>query len=111
MNKNILNDGIPLGEAIKMIRDELIRSQEERENEGKLPLFEVERLTIEANCIFVRKEDSSMGVDVKVLSLFSAKGNISEMTENSFVQKIKLELKVCDEGKMQPGIYPHDSLR
>ena len=52
MNTNLLENSISLKDAIRLVQEELINSQVEREMNDVSHIFEVERLTIEANCIF-----------------------------------------------------------
>ena len=113
MNTNLLENSISLKDAIRLVQEELINSQVEREMNDVSPLFEVERLTIEANCIFTKKENSELGFDVRLLSLFSLKAGLTDIEENSFVQKIKLELKAIknSDDTAITGINPYESMR
>ncbi len=115
MNDEILKNSIPLSSAIRLVQDELIKSEKERKEQGLDPLFKVDKLIIEANCIFTKKENSELGFDVKLLSLFSAKANTKIDEENGFIQKITLELKVIDDKEASDntsnGEYPYHGLR
>ena len=113
MNDDLLRNSISLKDAIRLVQEELINSQIEREANNIQPLFEVERLTIEANCVFTKKENSELGFDVRLLSLFSFKSGLVDTDEKSFVQKIKLELKaVSDTNNPEiSGIHPYESVR
>jgi hypothetical protein len=74
-------------ELIRQVHNELAESQEERELEGQDALFEVEKLTIEANFIATDSETESGGIDFKLL-----KYNAGGSSKNERVHKVTLEL-------------------
>ncbi|WFR58654.1 hypothetical protein QA584_06150 [Anaerocolumna sp. AGMB13025] len=119
MFDKILDDSISLGEAIKIIQKELMESEEERRKSGLPRLFVTDKLTLEANCVFVQNDTAGVGFDIKLLSILSAKGDMSSKDESSYVQKIKLEFKTVNENggsnisgitpiSLSDGRYPHD---
>jgi hypothetical protein len=79
-----------------MVQDELIESQRKRQEAGKPALFKTDKLTIEAHCVFAKKSSENAGMGFRLLSLVDVNGGIHHGVENSFVQKITLELKVAD---------------
>ena len=113
MNGDLLQNSISLKDAVRVVQDELIKSQKEREENNIQPLFEVERLTIEANCVFTKTEVSEVGFEVKLLSLFSAKSSQLATEEKSYVHQIKLELKAVGQAESAEltGIHPYESKR
>lgn len=113
MPDNELEKGVPLNKAIRMIQDELIKSQNERERLGIKPLFKTEKLIIETNCIFTQSCESGVKGDIKLLTLLDASANKSAKTENSAIQKITLEFKVLSnetsDSNTNIGIFPYDT--
>lgn len=80
--------GIGIKDLIREVHEQLAVSEQEREDEGLSPLFEVAGLDLEVN--FVVKEDASAhgGIDLKVFSLGTELIDRSEQ-----VHKIILHLK------------------
>ncbi|MEF1330606.1 trypco2 family protein [Vibrio sp. M260121] len=74
-------------ELVRQVHNELYESQEERELQGQDALFEVEKLTIEANFIVTDSETESGGIDFKLL-----KYNAGGSSKNERVHKVILEL-------------------
>lgn len=80
--------GIGIKDLIREVHEQLALSEQEREEDGLPPLFEIDRLDLEVN--FVVKEDASArgGIDLKVFSLGTELTGGSER-----VHKITLHLK------------------
>lgn len=119
MFDKMLDNSISLGEAIHIIQQELMKSEEERVKSGLPKLFVTDKLTLEANCVFAQNETTGIGFDIKLLSVFSVKSDLSSKDESSYIQKIKLEFKTVNENGgsnisgitpigLPGGRYPHD---
>lgn len=101
---NMLEKGISLKDAIHAIQDELIKCQEERQEQKKPPLFETERLVLEANCVFSNSKDVNGGVDLKLIPALALDAEGNYHTETSIVQKITIEFKTVSSYGKSPEI-------
>ena len=96
--------GIGLKDLIRQVHEELALSEQEREEEGLDPLFEVEGLDLELNFVVREDEAARGGIDLKIFSLGSEISGSSEQ-----VHKITLHLKTAgdrapvDKGPRAPG--------
>lgn len=81
-------------ELIRQVHDELIQSQIAREDKGLPSLFEVDKLTIEANFIVTDDQEAEAGFGFQLLKA-SAKVNY----KNEQVHKVTLELNTKQQIK------------
>lgn len=80
--------GIGLKDLIRQVHEELALSEQEREEEGLAPLFEVDGLDLEVHFVVREDESARGGIDLKVFSLGTELSGSSEQ-----VHKITLHLK------------------
>lgn len=118
---------ITLHEAIRSVQDELIKSQQEREQKGIPQLFVTEKLTIELSCVFSETDSTDMKSGINTLSVFALDAASANSVSSEKIQKVILEFKTIDpnhtDNPKQPqnssnrsipprgnsGIYPHES--
>lgn len=100
--KDIIENGISLSDAIEAIQDELIKSQKKRIAQNKPPLFETERLVLEANCIITKNKTAEGGIDFKLIPGLQVGAKADYVSEKSMVHKITIEFKTVDSGTTAP---------
>jgi hypothetical protein len=104
-NNNIQNThgSLFIGELIRRVHKELVDSQMQREAEGLDNLFEVEKLTIEANFVVTQSSEGKGHFDFKVLTFggVGVDGNNSYKKEQ--VHKITLVLKTMSSTISESG--------
>ncbi|WP_321479979.1 trypco2 family protein [uncultured Bacteroides sp.] len=89
---NNVADKLFIAELIRRVHDELIRSQEIRESEGKAPLFTVNDLTIEVNFVAVEASSKKGGLDFKIITAGAKKEYNTQETH-----KVTLNLVVNND--------------
>jgi hypothetical protein len=92
--ENSVADKLFIAELIRKVHDELIRSQEIRESEGKEPLFVVNDLTIEVNFVATESLSKKGGLDFKIITAGAEKEYNMQETH-----KVTLNLVVNNELK------------
>lgn len=85
-NKNVL-----VKDLIRQIHTELIESQQERQDSGHPPLFEVKKLTIEAHFVVSNERDIDTGIGLTLV-----KAGLNRNYKKEEVHKITLELGVTN---------------
>lgn len=92
---------ITLHEAIRSIQDELIKSQQEREQKGIPPLFVTEKLTIELSCAFTENDSTDTKGGINALSVFALDTASTKSVSSERVQKVILEFKTIESKDVQ----------
>ncbi len=92
--ENNVADKLFIAELIRKVHDELTRSQEIRESEGKEPLFVVNDLTIEVNFVATESSSKKGGLDFKIITAGAEKEYNMQETH-----KVTLNLVVNNELK------------
>lgn len=87
---------ITLHEAIRSVQDELIKSQQEREQKGIPPLFVTEKLTIELSCAFSETDSTETKGGVNALSVFALDAASTNSVSSEKIQKVILEFKTIE---------------
>lgn len=121
---------VTLHEAIRSVQDELIKSQQEREQKGIPKLFVTEKLTIELSCVFSETDSTEAKGGFKALSVLALDANAASSVRSEEVQKVILEFKTVESNDAENfeqsqgtgdansrsipprgnnGIYPYDS--
>ncbi|MBS2212485.1 hypothetical protein KEM09_13800 [Carboxylicivirga mesophila] len=95
-----------LKELIHQVREELIASEELREQKGLDTLFEVDKLKIEVNFVVEKVSGKSGGVNLKVID-----GKLNKTYTEQQVHKITLDLKVPEEAKFVNSASIRDSIK
>lgn len=97
---------ITLREAIRSVQDELIKSQQEREERGIPTLFETEKLTIEFSCVFSESDSTATKGGINALSVLALDTNMQNSVSSEKIQKLTLELKAVKPLSLK---YPDQS--
>lgn len=113
---------ITLHEAIRSIQDELIKSEQEREQKKIPRLFVTEKLTIELSCAFSETDSTDTKGGINALSVFALDTASTNSVSSERVQKVILEFKTAESddvknnesenprsipGHKTCGKYPH----
>jgi len=99
--ENNIADKLFIAELIRKVHDELIRSQEIRENEGKAPLFTVKDLSIEVNFIATETLNKEGGLDFKIITAGVNK-QYSTQQIHRIVLNLELNKKLVDDKENKP---------
>lgn len=99
---------ITLHEAIRSIQDELIKSEQEREQKGIPRLFVTEKLTIELSCAFSETDSTDTKGGINALSVFALDTASTNSVSSEKVQKVILEFKTVEskDGQNNEGENP-----
>ena len=82
---------ITLHEAIRSIQDELIKSQQERRQQGIPQLFVTDKLTIELSCVFSETDSTDTKGSMSALSVLALDTASKNSVSSEKVQKVILE--------------------
>lgn len=103
---------ITLHEAIRSVQDELIKSQQEREQRGIPRLFVTEKLTIELSCVFSETDSTDTKGGINALSVLALDTASANSVSSEKVQKVILEFSTVDAteaGHPEINADPEDS--
>ena len=101
-----MDNYMSIKEMIRMVQDELIKSQKERIEKGQGVLFEASELEIELNTVVTMNDDGKMTISIPVIGL---KGGLGISEDNQYIQKVKLKLKVSELD--ESFLPPNDNIR
>lgn len=92
---------ITLHEAIRNVQEELIKSQQEREQMNMPKLFVTDKLTIELSCVFSKTDSTDGKGGINVLSVLAFDAESTKSVSSEEIQKITLEFKTAVPGNTQ----------
>lgn len=87
---------ITLHEAIRNIQDELIKSEQEREQKGIPRLFVTEKLTLELSCVFSETDSKDAKGGINAFSVLALDTASTNTVSSEKIQKVILEFKTID---------------
>ena len=93
-----MGDEITVKELIQKLSEELLESEQERERNGRRPVFEVSELTVELEFSVSRSRQGRAGLDVHIINI----GGEAERA-HSHTQRMTLRLVAAGAGNHQVG--------
>lgn len=97
---------ITLHEAIRIIQDELIMSEVEREQKGIPALFKTEKLVIELSCIFTELKNAETTGNINAMSIVSLDSKLSSAVSSEKIHKITVEFSTAEFEKKPSNSTP-----
>ena len=96
-----MKDTIRLADFIRTLHEQLLDSQQKREDAARLPLFRVEVMELELSVVAKSNEGGKVGFDLHILT-----GSADQAVAKESVQKVKLVLRPDSQDADVPGLYP-----
>lgn len=100
---------ITLHEAIRSIQDELIKSQQERRQQGIPQLFVTDKLTIELSCVFSETDSTDTKGSMSALSVLALDTASKNSVSSEKIQKVILEFRTEDSKNTQGFEHPQST--